>query len=165
MGVFGFSFIEKINSAMAKSMVGLPERKIIWKAFSSQGNKNVESMYREYAALQASGYQPANIAGANLDSSTNNIARVIAKRLGFPLVIPVHFLFNLVKLGQTGKIPYKKWKPVQFALSKKQQKGLAANKNIFTSALKTTANISKFAMLGALALGGAYVYNAFKKGK
>ena len=161
LGAFGLSFIDKIASEMNRILKGSPEGAIIAKFGPGHNVSVVKNLYREYAALQASGYQPAMIDGGQLNNNTMSMAKVISARLGFPLKIGVVFLSSMVKLAGLGKIPYKKWKPVQYAESKKSGKKFS----VFSQGLKTTANIAKFGTLAALGLGATYLYNTFVKDK
>lgn len=165
LGVFGMSWQEKIAGQMNKSLNGTPEHKFISKTGPGHNVTIVKNMGNEYASLQATGYGPAMASNGILTPETMEMSQIISSRLGLPLKVGTSFLSAMIMLGGLGKVPYKVWKPKQYAVTKKQKKSLIANKGFFTNTLKTTANVAKYGTLAALLIGGAYVYNTFiKKG-
>ena len=171
MGLFGLSWEEKVAAFVQKRLKGTKAAKKLSDFFQA-GGKNValiKNLYREYAALMASGYKPAEFSvspddkggGGQYAADTITLAGLLADRTNIETVIVLEFLRALFVLARDGKIPFAKWNPQGFKQSTKLQKSFSTEKG-FLDITSKTGTYAKIALaLGAVGVG-AYLLSQIK---
>lgn len=147
MGWFGLSWQEKIAAATYKKVNAVNKaaaKKL--KDFLQAGGLNIrliENMYREYVALQAKGYKPANFSGNDPDSNTVQIASIIKGKINTDEIIILNFLQSLYELSAAGTIDFQKWNPQGYKESTALQKSFPSEVSFIEKAQKVTTATAK----------------------
>lgn len=156
LGVFGFSWWEKVLTEMRRALKGTGGYKYV-----SQFWKNkilMLNLDREYLSLIRQGYNKAEkIGGSTLHplwgSQTNTMALKITKKLNVPLSVVHAYLMAIYNLSALGKIPIKKYDPVGYTKSEELKKSLPSEKGILEKIGQTTKSFLPIAIIGGLAAG------------
>lgn len=173
MGIFGFSWPEKIAKFMSQQLKGTSAVKKL-KSFWSAGGLNVtlvKNLYNDYAALMASGYSPSNFSvapntagtGGTFDGSTISLASKIQQSTNVETAVVLEFLRALYVLARDGKIPYAKWNPAGYQQKTALRQTFATEKSKIAEIAKGTLNYTKLALIAAVVTAGAYLLNKMKK--
>lgn len=148
MGWFGLTWEEKLAKSTydkVKTVNKIIAKKL--KDIFQSGTFNVrliQNMYREYAALMAQNYKPANfVASGDPDSSTAKLALIIKDRLNTDELIVLNFLLSLQQLAAGGTIPFSKWNPSGYAESTALQKKFDTEKSFLDKAQGAAVAASK----------------------
>ncbi len=171
MGLFGLSFEEKVAEFIRKRLKGTASAKKLSDFFQA-GGKNVslvKNLYREYAALMASGYSPSSFTvspdgkgnGGQYASDTVTLAGKINGKTNIDMVIVLEFLRALFVMARDGKIPFAKWNPRGYQQSTKLQKTFSTEKGLLDITSKTGAYAKIALILGAVGVG-AYLLSQLK---
>lgn len=171
MGLFGLTWEEKVAAFVQRRLKGTAAAKKL-SSFLQAGGKNVtliKNLYREYAALMASGYNPADFSvspddkgsGGQYSDDTVSLAGVIADKTNVEPVIVLEFLRGLFVLARDGKISFAKWNPQGYKQSTKLQKTFSTEKS-FLDMTSKTGTYAKIALaIGAVGVG-AYLLSQIK---
>lgn len=149
MGLFGLTWQEKVTNLTYKKVNAIDKeiaKKL--KDFFQPGSLNVrmiENMEREYLALMASGYKPANFIDGIPDSSTLQLIPKLKAKINIEELTILKFLESLYELSAAGKIPYAKWNPKGYKESTALQK-------TFPSEITILDNVQKGAKVGTVLL-------------
>lgn len=171
MGVFGFSWEEKTASFMNKQLKGTQLAKKL-KTFWQAGGMNVsivKNLYREYAALMATGWKPANFSalpdakgsGGTFDPATVQLAGSLQAKTNIEAPIVLEFLRALFILARDGTIPFSKWNPQGFKQSTQLQKTFSTERG-FLEAAQSTGNYMKIILALAAVGVSAYLLSQIK---
>lgn len=171
MGIFGFSWPEKIGKFMIDHLKGTPYQKQL-KDFWGPMQRNVrliKNLHNQYMALMASGYKPVDFkitpdlkgVGGEFDAATVKLASLIAQKTKVALPIINSFFRALFVLSRSGKIPMEKWNPKGFAKATTLRKKFTTERGLFEAA-KTTADYAKILMLIAALGAGGYFLSQMK---
>ncbi|MFA5235099.1 MAG: hypothetical protein WC390_11930 [Sulfurimonas sp.] len=171
MGLFGLSFEEKLASATYKKLQAIDKtiaKKL--KDFFQAGGLNIrliQNMYREYTALMAQNYKPANFTNNAPDNATLNLIAIIKGKLNIDDSIISNFLLSLQELAAEGIIPYAKWNPKGFKESTALQKTFSTEQSIIDKTISTTKEVSgKLSLILIVAgLGVSFYYINKYQGK
>jgi hypothetical protein len=172
MGLFGFSWEEKTASFMNKKLKGTQLAKKL-KTFWQAGGMNVsivKNLHREYTALQATGWKPANFSalpdakgdGGTFDNSTVQLAGQLQARTNIESPIVFEFLRALFTLARDGNIPFQKWNPQGYKQSTLLQKTFATERSGFLDAAKSTGGYMKIVLAIAAVGVSAYLLSQIK---
>lgn len=171
MGLFGFSWQEKVAAFMQKRLKGTAKEKLM-KSFWQAGGKNVtlvNNLYNEYAAFMAKGQQPATFSvlpnaagdGGEFSDSTISLASMLQKKTNVDTGVILEFFRAIFVLARDGKIPSAKWNPQGWKESTALRKSFSTEKG-FGDVLQKSENYSK-ALLMIAGLGvGAYLLSQIK---
>src|SRR3990172_7451114 len=171
MGIFGFSFEEKVASFMQKALKGTSSAKKL-SSFLGAGGKNttlVKNLYREYSAFQASGRLPADFSiepdssgsGGQFDAATISLAADLSNKTNVDSPIALEFLRALYVLSRDGKIPFAKWNPVGYQQSKKLQKTFVSENPLGALGAKSMS-YAKIGIGIAIVATGAHMLSQIK---
>lgn len=158
MGIFGFSWEEKVGSFMKKALQGTAAAKKM-SSFFQAGGVNVslvKNLANEYLALMARGYRPANFtappdsngSGGTFDSSTISLAGMLSNKTNVDAAVSLAFLRALFVLSRDGKIPFAKWNPQGYKESTTLRKTFSTEKGILEK-VSPVANYGKIALIVA----------------
>ena len=171
MGWFGLTWQEKLAKSTydkVKSIDKIIAKKL--KDIFQAGTFNIrliQNMYREYAALMAQNYKPANFVAGEADSSTAKLATIIKDKLNTENIIVLNFLLSLQELASSGMIPFSKWNPSGYAESTALQKKFDTEKSFLDKAQGAAVKASNvgtvFMVVAGLGLVSYLVYEL--KGK
>jgi hypothetical protein len=172
MGLFGVSWEEKIASFMIKKLKGSQLAKKL-KTFWQAGGMNVsivKNLHREYTALQASGWKPANFFeqpdsagnGGIYDTQTLQLADRLQAKTNIELPVILEFLRAVFVLSRDGKIPFEKWNPQGFKMSTILQKTFKTERSGILDAAKTGGNYMKIVLTIAAVGVSAYLLSQIK---
>lgn len=147
MGWFGLTWQEKVAN-YTYNQVKAVDKTIAKKLndFLQPAGRNIrliENMYREYVALQAQGYKPANFSGIDPDSNTVKIASIIKGKVNTDDLIILNFLKSLYDLSAAGTIDFSKWNPQGFKESTTLQKSFPSEVSLLEKAGKITTSTAK----------------------
>jgi hypothetical protein len=156
MGMFGLTWEEKV-AALVYSKLQTIDKKLAkkMKDFFQAGGFNIrliQNMQREYAALMAQGYKPANYVNGVPDKLTPTLITIIKNKVNTEDQIVSAFLSSLQELAANGIIPFAKWNPKGYEESTNLQKSFESEKTILDKAqtvAKTTAMASSTILLVA----------------
>lgn len=140
MGLFGFTWQEKVAQYMYNAMRGLPaaeKLKSFWQA-SGLNVRLVDNLHREYMALLNIGRAPANLQKlpddkgrfAVLSNATAAMVQPLADSTGAEKIIVQYFLIALYVLARSGKIGYEKLDPKGYAETEAVRKKLEPQKDV-----------------------------------
>jgi len=171
MGLFGLSWEERIASFMNKQLKGTELAKKL-KTFWQAGGMNVsivKNLHREYAALMATGWKPANFSalpdakgnGGTFDPATVQLAGSLQAKTNIDTPIVLEFLRALFVLARDGNIPFPKWNPQGFKQSTTLQKTFSTERG-FLEAAATTGNYMKIILALAAVGVSAYLLSQIK---
>jgi len=139
MGWFGLTWEEKLAKSTYDKVQAINKttaKKL--KDFLQAGSFNIrliQNMYREYAALMAKNYKPANFnADGTPDNSTINLSTIIKNKLNVDETIVLNFLLSIQQLAAAGTIPFSKWNPSGYAESTALQKKFDTEKSFLDKA-------------------------------
>lgn len=162
MGVFGLTWEEKVAALTFKKVNAV--NKVIAKKlkdFFQAGGYNIrliENMYREYAALMAQNYQPANFPqGLDPDTSTAKLSLLIKSKVNTDDLIVLNFLLSLQELAAAGSIPFAKWNPSGYAKSTALQKTFESEKTILDKAQTVASSTARASSMILLVAGLGFI--------
>lgn len=171
MGIFGFSWQEKVAKFMKTQLKGTAAAKKVSDFFQAGGlNVSlVNNMYNEYAALMATGFAPVDFTvqpdsegnGGTMTQNSFTVAARISDKTNVDASIVLPFLRALFVLSRDGKIPFAKWNPAGFKQSTALRKTFSTEKGILEvaqSAGKTANVLMWIAGIGV----GAYFLSQLK---
>ena len=172
MGIFGFSWPEKVTGFMLKRLKGSvyePKLKDFFQA-SGRNQKLVENMHREYLALMAQGKNPVTFSlapdasgnGGQMSPDGNLLAQQIFNKTAIDMPIINEFLRALFVLSRDGKIPYEKWNPKGYQQAKEVSKSAFESEQGFFDKLKPAGDTMKTVLLVAGIGVSAYLLNQLK---
>ncbi len=163
MGIFGFSWQEKVARFMYSRLKGTDVAKKM-KSFWSGSGMNVtivNNLYREYAAFMAQGYAPAQYTvtpdaagdGGTLSQESIKLASLLYNKTGVAIEIIVEFFRALFVLARDGKIPFEKWNPAGYKLSDQLRQTFTTERSKVSTLTSYLKGVSFLAALGL----GAYI--------
>jgi len=173
MGIFGFSWPEKVAAFMVKRLKGtVYENKM--KTFWGAGGKNtelVENLERQYLLLMATGHNPASFSmppdingnGGTLSADSQLLAQLINSGTNVDIPIINEFLRGLFVLSRDGKIPFEKWNPQGYKESKKTTSEVFPSEQGILDKLKPAGNTMNSVLLIAGIGVGAYLLSQLNK--
>jgi hypothetical protein len=171
MGIFGFSWPEKVAAFMQKRLKGTAlESKL--KSFWGAGGKNVqmiENLHREYIALMAQGKNPVSFAlspdasgnGGTISQDTVLLAQLINTKTAIDKTIIEEFLRAIFILARDGKIPYEKWNPKGYSESEKLTKTFTSEQNIFDKIKSGSGTVNALLLVAGIGVS-AYLLSQLK---
>lgn len=171
MGLFGFSWPEKLAKFMASQLKGTKLKKKV-KDFWQSGGLNVrlvKNLHNEYMALMARNFAPVDFSvkpnaqgkGGSFTASTLNLASMIRQKTNIDSAIILEFLRGLYVLARDGKVPAAKWNPKGYKESTTLRKTFSSEKGILEAAQKT-GNYAKIALVVVGLGAGAYLLQQLK---
>lgn len=167
MGVFGFSWPEKVGKLMIQNLKGSQYQKVM-KDFWQPMQRNVrliKNVHSQYMALLASGYKPVNFdivpdvkgKGGTFNQQSLDLAKIISRKTNVALPIVHEFFRAIFVLARDGKIPVEKWNPVGHAKTTALKQKFATERGFFYTAKKTADYAKILMLLGGLAAGGYFL--------
>lgn len=161
MGIFGLTWEEKVADLTYKKVANIDKNiakklKDFWQA----GGLNVtliKNLHREYIALQAQNYKPANFENGFISQETSNLSTILSNRLNIEKIITDSFLRSLYELSSQGKIPFEKWNPSGYKSSIELQKTFETEKNIFEKLSENTKSTKNIIVLLGIVTGLFYI--------
>lgn len=171
MGLFGFSWQEKVAGFMKKQLAGTAAAKKL-SSFWQAGGVNValvKNLHNEYMALMARGNPPSSFAvapgsdgrGGQYSPSTLSLAATLSGKTNIETSIVLEFLRALYVLARDGKIPFEKWNPSGYAESTALRKTFISEKGLL-DVFGKTANTGKIVLIVAGVGVGAYFLSQLK---
>lgn len=160
MGIFGFSWPEKVASFMQKRLKGTAfESKL--KSFWGAGGKNielVENLHREYIALMAQGKNPATFSlppdvsgnGGVFSSDSILLSQIINSKTAIDKTIIEEFFRAIFVLARDGKIPYEKWNPKGYSEAEKLTKTFTSEQNIFDKLKSGSGSLNSLLLIAGI---------------
>jgi hypothetical protein len=146
MGLFGFSWEEKVASFVKKQLKGTAAAKKLSDFFQAGGlNVSlVKNLYNEYAALMAKSYQPVSFSvspgadgsGGTFSPESIELSAIIANKTNVETPIVLSFFQALFVLSRDGKIPFAKWNPAGWKESTQLRKSFSSEQGFLDSATK-----------------------------
>lgn len=171
IGYFGVSSWEKILDYMRKATQGTDLYKYVsdfWK-----NETLIKSLSREYIALQAKGYTPAELKGGKdtpgtikkWTQETEEMVLIISKKLNIPAQLVRFYFAAIYDLSKIGKIPYYVYNPKGYKESEALKKTFETEKGILDKATDITSATSKIliplAVLASIGTG-FFIYSKLK---
>jgi len=155
MGIFGLSWQEKVaNLTYQKTVKTNKELSKKLKDFWQSGGLNVtivNNLYREYAALLASGYMPSSFENGIPDQNTKALIDKINSRVTIDKLIIKNFLESIFELSSEGKIPFQKWNPKGYKETQDLVKTFPSEASIFDKVKKGTNTVSTILIIAGIA--------------
>lgn len=175
MGLFGFTWEEKVAAFIKKQLKGTAAAKKL-SSFFQAGGLNVElvkNMFNEYAALMVRKLPPASFSvqpdangnGGTYSQSTIDLAAIIGTKTNIDTPVILAFLRALFVLARDGKIPFAKWNPEGWKESTSLRKSYSSEKTFLDTAgrvAEKTANTSKIVLLVIGIGAAAYLLSQLK---
>jgi len=170
LGIFGFSWEEKVASFIKKQLKGTAAAKKLSDFFQAGGLNValVKNLYNEYAALMAKKYQPVTYSiqpdssgnGGMLSQDSIQLAAIVGNKTNVDVSIVTAFFKAIFVLSRDGKIPFAKWNPQGWKESTELRKTYSTEKGILESVTKaagTAVNTSKIFLIVAGIGAAAYL--------
>lgn len=169
MGIFGFSWEEKVASFIKMRLKGTEVGKKL-SSFWQAGGMNVtliKNLHNEYMALMAKGVAPSGFSvqpddkgnGGTYSASTVSLAGKIAASTNADNSVVLEFLRALYVLSRDGKIPMAKWNPAGYKESTDLRKSFSTEKTVLDTITKTASTVAdKSKIILAVAAIGAAAY-------
>lgn len=172
MGLFGFSWPEKVAAFMVKRLKGTPYEKKL-KTFWGASGKNtelVENLETQYLLLMATGHNPATFSlppdidgnGGALSADSQLLAQLINSGTNVDIPIINEFLRAIFVLSRDGKIPYEKWNPQGYQIARQKTSTAFESEQGILDKLKPAGNTLNTVLLIAGVGVGAYLLNQLK---
>jgi predicted RNase H-like nuclease len=163
MGLFGFTWQEKVARYMYDAMKGLPAADIMrsfWQA-SGLNVRLVDNLHREYMAMINAGRQPVQLEKlpdeeghfAILSNETAAMVQPLSNATGAQSIIVQYFLIALYMLAKSGAIGYEKLDPKGYAETEAARRKLEPTKDVVNRLL----DFSSMAVLVGGIAAGAYL--------